>query len=281
MAKTSLANPTQLTVSGQLEAELLATSLSKVYTFGPCFRAENSNTTRHLSEFWMVEPEIAFCDLDGVIQWTHALLASIAQYLSNTPAAQAEIDLLEQQRLKRDPAGTPLGDRIALMQVDFAIYTYTEALTLLQASQRKFEHPINQWGHALQAEHERYLVEQAGRPVVVRDYPAAIKAFYMRLNNVTATDQPTVAALDVLYPQIGELVGGSQREERLSVLQQRMQAMKIPTAKMDWYLDTRRFGSVVHSGFGLGFDRLMQYVSGMDNIRDVIPFYRARGSIAF
>ncbi len=265
-----------LTVSGQLQGELLALGLSRVYTFGPCFRAENSNTTRHLSEFWMVEPEIAFCDLDDVIGWAKDLLA----YVSQEVQGMEEVELLEQQRIKRNPEGLSLPDRIGLMQ-GLKVYTYTEALEELAQARDPFAHPITHWGQDLQVEHERYLVKRAGGPVVVRDYPAAIKAFYMRVNDQTTAPGPTVAAMDVLYPQVGELIGGSQREERLPVLLDRMEALKVPAEQLQWYIDTRRFGSVVHSGFGLGFERLVQYVSGMDNIRDVIPFYRAPGTINY
>ena len=275
-----------LTVSGQLQAELLAMGLSRVYTFGPTFRAENSNTTRHLAEFWMVEPEAAFFDLGDCIKLAEQLLKAVLHdVLQQCPA---ELAFLEQQQAKQQtrlPAAEhkpPLREQLnQLVATDATIVSYSEAFELLKRSKPnrkgKFSYPIQTWGQDLQAEHERYLVQHFNNAVLVRDYPAQSKAFYMRLNN----DGKTVAAMDLLLPQVGELVGGSQREERLDSLQARMQACGLNSDELQWYLDTRRFGTVPHSGFGLGFERLIQLLTGMDNIRDVIPFPRSPGHLDF
>jgi asparaginyl-tRNA synthetase len=259
--------PAFLTVSGQLEAEALALALSNVYTFGPTFRAENSNTARHLAEFWMVEPEMAFCDLGGDADLAEAFLKHVfAQVLQTCPEDMAFF----QNRI--DP--NVLRNAEQIIQEPFARITYTEAIELLTQSGRSFQYPVA-WGLDLQSEHERFLAEEHfGRPVIVMDYPAQIKAFYMRLNDGCPPEQQTVRAMDVLAPGIGEIIGGSQREERLEVLTARMQACGLDPEVYWWYLDLRRFGSVPHAGFGLGFDRLVQFMTGMNNIRDVIPFPR-------
>lgn len=256
---------TFLTVSGQLEGETYACGLGDIYTFGPTFRAENSNTTRHLAEFWMIEPEMAFCDLSRNREVACDFVRfTVAQALE---LGSDEIDFLakEQRKLR--------GDLEHLADTDFAHVSYTEAIERLQKSGKTFEFPVS-WGADLQAEHERFLVEQQFRkPVVVTDYPKELKAFYMRLND----DDATVAAMDVLVPRMGELIGGAQREERLDVLQDRLQAAGLPSGAYEAYLDLRRFGSVPHAGFGLGFERLVCLVTGMQNIRDVIPFPRTPG----
>ncbi len=262
--------PAYLTVSGQLNVETYCLALSRVYTFGPTFRAENSNTSRHLSEFWMVEPEIAFADLHDNADLAEDLLKySFRAILDERPDDMAffaeRIDKEAVSRLEH------------LVESDFARMTYTEAIDVLARSGRSFEFPV-EWGVALQAEHERYLCEEyAKRPVVVVDYPKEIKAFYMRLND----DGRTVAAMDVLAPGIGEIVGGSQREERLDVLDARIREMGLEPASYWWYRDLRRYGTVPHSGFGLGFDRSVAYATGMANIRDVIPFPRTPASADF
>ncbi|MEM0954081.1 MAG: asparagine--tRNA ligase [Pseudomonadota bacterium] len=258
-----------LTVSGQLNAEAYCLAMSKVYTFGPTFRAENSNTSRHLAEFWMVEPEIAFAGLDDIASLAEALLKhAIAQVLAQCPN---DMDFF-QQRIDKGVL-----DRLqGVVDASFARISYTEAVELLEKSGQDFEFPVA-WGHDLQSEHERFLSEQAyQRPVVVTDYPKEIKAFYMRLNE----DERTVAAMDVLAPGIGEIVGGSQREERLNVLDKRMEDQGL-SGELEWYRDLRRYGTVPHAGFGLGFERLLNYVTGMDNIRDAIPFPRTPGSAHF
>jgi asparaginyl-tRNA synthetase len=252
-----------LTVSGQLEAEFLAMSLGNVYTFGPTFRAENSNTTRHLSEFWMIEPEMAFADLRDDMR----LAEDFFRFLCKQAIEKGARDLafLESQykRISCD-------DLAALAETPFAHISYTDTINELKAAKDIFEFPVT-WGADLQSEHERYLVEKHfKKPVIVRNYPKHIKAFYMRQND----DGKTVAAMDILAPGIGEIVGGSQREERMDKLVERMKEMHIPTEELWWYLDTRRFGTVPHSGFGLGFERMVQFVTGMGNIRDVIPFPR-------
>ncbi len=259
--------PAFLTVSGQLEAEALALALGNVYTFGPTFRAENSNTARHLAEFWMVEPEMAFCDLDGDADLAEAFLKHVfAQVLQTCPEDMAFF----QARI--DPNVLRTAEQI--IQEPFARITYTEAIALLTQSGRSFQYPVA-WGLDLQSEHERFLAEEHfGRPVIVMDYPAQIKAFYMRLNDDCPPERQTVRAMDVLAPGIGEIIGGSQREERLEVLTARMAACGLDPEVYWWYLDLRRFGSVPHAGFGLGFDRLVQFLTGMNNIRDVIPFPR-------
>jgi asparaginyl-tRNA synthetase len=262
--------PAFLTVSGQLNVETFCLAMTKVYTFGPTFRAENSNTSRHLSEFWMVEPEIAFADLSADADLAEDLLRSVFRTLLDE---RADDMAFFAQRI--DPQAVTRLE--ALVASDFVRMTYSEAIDVLQRSGRAWEFPV-EWGLALQAEHERYLCEDhAGRPVVVTDYPKTIKAFYMRLND----DERTVAAMDVLAPGIGEIVGGSQREERLDVLDRRITEMGLDPAPYWWYRDLRRYGTVPHAGFGLGFDRLVAYATGMANIRDVIPFPRTPGSADF
>lgn len=278
---------TNLTVSGQLEAEVGAMSLGKVYTFGPTFRAENSNTTRHLSEFWMIEPEVAFIELDGNMELAEDFLKYIIQYvMDNNPDDLAFLDQRIQNEEKNMKAELrrPMGLIETLKFVvenDFARITYTEAINILRNSKpykkKRFEYPV-EWGKDLQSEHERYLVEKKfKRPVIVTDYPKSFKAFYMRLNE----DNETVAAMDILFPGIGEVVGGSQREERLDVLLSRMAEMDVPEHELWWYLELRKFGTAPHAGFGLGFERMVQFVTGMGNIRDVIPFPRAPKSAEF
>jgi asparaginyl-tRNA synthetase len=259
---------THLTVSGQLEAEFLAMALGDVYTFGPTFRAENSNTTRHLSEFWMIEPEMAFADLDDDAELAEDFLkAMCATVLEHCPK---ELDFLEKQykTISVEEIGR-------LSEARFQRLDYTDAIKELEAAKVKFEFPVK-WGLDLQSEHERYLTDTVFKgPVIVRNYPKDIKAFYMRQN----ADGRTVAAMDVLAPRIGEIIGGSQREERLDLLVERMRQMEIPLEGMEWYLDLRRYGSAPHAGFGLGFERLVQYLTGMGNIRDVIPCPRAPQTI--
>ncbi|USR89268.1 asparagine--tRNA ligase [Phormidium yuhuli AB48] len=262
--------PAYLTVSGQLEAEVMAMAFSNVYTFGPTFRAENSNTSRHLAEFWMIEPEMAFCDLQGDMDLAQDFLKSIVQAVLNT--CPEDLDFFNQRIDK-----TVLSRAEAIVNQDFERLTYSEAIAQLERSNQSFEFPV-EWGLDLQSEHERYLTEQLiGKPVILYDYPIGIKAFYMRAND----DGRTVAAMDVLVPQIGEIIGGSQREERLDLLQQRLQASGLNEQDYWWYLDLRRYGTVPHAGFGLGFERLVQFITGMSNIRDVIPFPRAPMSIEF
>ena len=260
---------TFLTVSGQLNVESYCMALSKVYTFGPTFRAENSNTSRHLAEFWMVEPEIAFADLEDDAQLAEKFLKS----LFNT-ALQERADDMEffAQRINKEAI-----ERLEkLVNTPFEHMDYSEAIKILQRSKQKWEFPV-EWGVDLQSEHERFLAEQhIGGPVIIKNYPKDIKAFYMRLND----DEKTVAAMDVLAPGIGEIIGGSQREERLEVLEPRMQEVGIGD-ELDWYKDLRRYGTVPHAGFGLGFERLINYVTGMENIRDVIPFPRVPHSAPF
>ncbi|MBZ8180313.1 asparagine--tRNA ligase [Oscillatoria salina] len=259
-----------LTVSGQLEAEVMAMSFKNVYTFGPTFRAENSNTSRHLAEFWMVEPEIAFCDLQGDMDLAEEFLKYIFQYVLENCAEDMEFF---NQRIDN----TVLATADNIINNDFERITYTEAIALLEKADRKFEFPV-EWGADLQSEHERYLAEELfKKPVIVRDYPKGIKAFYMRLND----DDKTVAAMDVLAPKIGEIIGGSQREERLDILEKRIQETEMSPEDLWWYLDLRRYGTVPHAGFGLGFERLVQFMTGMGNIRDVIPFPRTPLSAEF
>ena len=259
-----------LTVSGQLEAEIAALALTNVYTFGPTFRAENSNTSRHLAEFWMVEPEMAFCDLEGNVEIAEAFLkAIISGALDRCP------DDLEffNQRIDK----TVLETLHHTVESPFERISYTEAVEILQKSGRDFEFPVK-WGVDLQSEHERYLTEEhIKRPVVVTDYPTGIKAFYMYLND----DEKTVRAMDVLLPKVGEIIGGSQREHRLDSLERRLADSGLPKDDYWWYLDLRRYGSVPHSGFGLGFERVIQFMTGMANIRDVIPFPRVPGYAEF
>jgi asparaginyl-tRNA synthetase len=267
--------PAFLTVSGQLEAEIFAQSMSDVYTFGPTFRAENSNTSRHLAEFWMVEPEVAFCDLDGLAQLAEAFLRSIfAHVLETCPDDLAFFNRFYDQELIQTLAD--------IVNSDFERITYTDAVAALQSSGESFEYPV-QWGSDLQSEHERYLTERkVGRPVIVTDYPSSIKAFYMRLNSPDPADPgETVRAMDVLVPRIGEIIGGSQREERLDVLQRRMAEAGLDDAPYWWYLDLRRYGAVPHAGFGLGFERTVQFATGMPNIRDIIAFPRTPRNAEF
>lgn len=252
-----------LTVSGQLQAEVMAMAFSNVYTFGPTFRAENSNTSRHLAEFWMVEPEMAFCDLQGDMDLAEEFLKYIFKYvLEHCP------EDMEFFNKRIDKTVLATADNIINNQ--FERLTYTQAVALLEKADRKFEFPV-QWGIDLQSEHERYLTEEVfEKPVIVSDYPVEVKAFYMRLND----DEKTVAAMDVLAPKIGEIIGGSQREERLDVLERRIREQGMLPEDLWWYLDLRRYGSVPHAGFGLGFERVVQFMTGMGNIRDVIPFPR-------
>lgn len=262
--------PAYLTVSGQLEAEIMAMAFTNVYTFGPTFRAENSNTSRHLAEFWMVEPEMAFCDLAGNMDLAEAFLKYVFRYVLD----HCEADMaFFNQRIDN----TVLATADAIINSEFVRITYTEAIAQLEKSGQSFEFPV-EWGIDLQSEHERYLAEQVfKKPMIVTDYPAAIKAFYMRLND----DGKTVAAMDVLAPKVGEIIGGSQREERLDVLERRIEAAGLPKDHYWWYLDLRRYGTVPHAGFGLGFERLVQFMTGMTNIRDVIPFPRTPDNVEF
>ena len=261
---------TSLTVSGQLNAESYALAFGSVYTFGPTFRAENSNTTRHAAEFWMIEPEIAFADLEDDMALAEAMLRHVIRTVLDR--CGQEIDFLNQYA---DPG---LKARLELVAAsDFARVSYTDAVEILKSCKAEFKYPVY-WGCDLQTEHERYLTEQHfGKPVFVTDYPKEIKAFYMRLND----DGKTVAAVDCLAPGIGEIIGGSQREERLEVLEQRMDELKLDKTGYQWYLDLRRFGGTRHAGFGLGFERLIMYLTGVGNIRDVIPFPRTTGSAEF
>lgn len=279
---------TNLTVSGQLEAETYAMALGKVYTFGPTFRAENSNTSRHLAEFWMIEPEVAFNDLDANMDLAEDFIKYVIKHVLDK--CESDLKFLEQRLLEEDKQ-KPQNERSEMTLIEklkfvlennFKRVSYTEAIDILKNSKpnknKKFQYLIEEWGADLQSEHERFLVEKHFKcPVILFDYPAKIKAFYMRLNE----DQKTVRAMDILFPGIGEIVGGSQREERYDVLVEKMKALNIPEEEMWWYLDTRRFGSAVHSGFGLGFERLVLFVTGMTNIRDVIPFPRTPKSAEF
>ncbi len=263
-------SPAYLTVSGQLQAEVMAMSFENVYTFGPTFRAENSNTSRHLAEFWMVEPEMAFCDLEGDQDLAEEFLKYIFQYVLEKCPEDMEFF---NQRIDKSVLKT--ADNI--IKNEFERISYSEAIALLTKANRQFEYPV-EWGLDLQSEHERYLAEELfKKPVIVRDYPVGIKAFYMRLNS----DSKTVAAIDVLVPKIGEIIGGSQREERLEVLQNRLEQKGIAEEDLWWYLDLRRYGTVPHAGFGLGFERMVQFMTGMANIRDVIPFPRTPLSAQF
>ncbi len=261
--KDFFGRPTYLTVSGQLEAEIMAMAFSNVYTFGPTFRAENSNTSRHLAEFWMIEPEMAFCDIEGDMDLAEAFLKHIFKYVMETCPEDMEFF---NQRIDN----TVLTTAENIINHEFERITYTQAIALLEKADVQFEYPVS-WGLDLQSEHERYLCEQLfHKPVIVTHYPAKIKAFYMRLDD----DEETVAAMDILAPKIGEIIGGSQREERLEVLESRIQAQGMKLEDLWWYIDLRRYGSVPHAGFGLGFERLVQFMTGMGNIRDVIPFPR-------
>ena len=279
---------TNLTVSGQLEAETYAMALGKVYTFGPTFRAENSNTSRHLAEFWMIEPEVAFNDLDDNMDLAEDFIKGVLAYVLEN--CQEDLTFLDQRftqeeakkpQLERSPMG--LLERLQFVtQNEFKRISYTEAIDILRTSKpnkkKKFKYPIDNWGADLQSEHERYLVEKYfSCPVILFDYPAEIKAFYMRMNE----DGKTVRAMDVLFPGVGEMVGGAQREERLDKLIERMRAMDVDEKELWWYIDLRRFGTAVHSGFGLGFERLVLYTTGMSNIRDVIPYPRTPLSADF
>ena len=279
-SKDFFGKSTNLTVSGQLEAELAAMALSKVYTFGPTFRAENSNTSRHLAEFWMIEPEVAFADINDDMDLAEGLLKHCVQYALDN--CSDDLDFLS-QRLINEEKGLPQAQRSMelreklkmIVDNDFERVTYTEAINILKNSKpnkkKKFNYLIEEWGADLQSEHERYLVEKHfKKPVILIDYPKEIKSFYMKLND----DDKTVRAMDILFPGIGEIVGGSQREESYDKLVKRMTEMNIPQEEMSWYLDTRRFGTVPHSGFGLGFERLLLFVTGMSNVRDVIAFPR-------
>ncbi len=283
---------TNLTVSGQLEGELAALALGDVYTFGPTFRAENSNTTRHLAEFWMIEPEMAFYDLNDNMDLAEELLKYVIRYAIEHCAD--ELDFLK-TRLLEEEKTKPQAERSEFdllsklnfcLENDFERLTYTEAIQILKSSKpnqkKQFKYLIDEWGADLQSEHERYLVEKHfKKPVILINYPSDIKAFYMRQNEPDEQGRNTVRAMDILFPGIGEIVGGSQREERLEKLEQRMGEMDIPTHEMSWYLDTRRFGSAPHAGFGLGFERLVLFVTGMTNIRDVIPFPRTPKNAEF
>ncbi len=262
--------PAYLTVSGQLQAEILAMAFTNVYTFGPTFRAENSNTSRHLAEFWMIEPEMAFCDLEGNMDLAEAFLKYVFKVvLTNCSADMEFFDA------RIDNSVLAVADNI--INNEFQRLTYTDAIALLQKADRQFEYPV-EWGLDLQSEHERYLAEDLfKRPTIVTDYPTQIKAFYMRLNE----DSKTVRAMDVLVPRVGEIIGGSQREERLEVLEKRINEHGLSMNQYWWYLDLRRYGTVPHAGFGLGFERLVQFITGMANIRDVIPFPRAPETIEF
>ena len=279
---------TNLTVSGQLEAEAYAMGLGKVYTFGPTFRAENSNTSRHLAEFWMIEPEMAFFDLNDNMDLAEDFIKSVLRYVVSH--CQDDLEFLE-KRLLDEEKTKPQAERSELSLMDklrfvidnkFIRLTYTEAIDILKNSspnkKKKFKYPIEEWGADLQSEHERYLVEKHFKcPVILFDYPAKIKAFYMRLND----DGKTVRAMDILFPGIGEIVGGSQREERLEVLLEKIKALDIDEKELWWYLDLRKYGTAIHSGFGLGFERLVQFATGMGNIRDVIPFPRTPQNAEF
>ncbi|WP_375241862.1 asparagine--tRNA ligase [Lacinutrix sp.] len=287
-SKNFFGKDTNLTVSGQLEAETYAMSLGKVYTFGPTFRAENSNTSRHLSEFWMIEPEVAFMDLAGNMDLAEDFLKSVLTYVLDHHAE--DLEFLD-QRLFDEEKTKPQAERSEMRLIEklkfvtennFKRVSYTEAIDILKNSKpnkkKKFNYIIEEWGADLQSEHERFLVEKHFKcPVILFDYPANIKAFYMRLNE----DGKTVRAMDILFPGIGEMVGGSQREERLEVLKEKMAVLDIPEEELWWYLDLRKYGTAVHSGFGLGFERLVMFTTGMGNIRDVIPYPRTPQNAEF
>lgn len=287
-SKDFFGKETNLTVSGQLEAETYAMALGKVYTFGPTFRAENSNTSRHLAEFWMIEPEVAFMDLEGNMDLAEDFLKYVIGYVLKNNAE--DLTFLE-QRLEQEEKSKPQNERSSMrlteklkfvLENNFKRVSYSEAIDILRNSKpnkkKKFKYPIDQWGADLQSEHERFLVEKHFKsPVILFDYPANIKAFYMRLNE----DGKTVRAMDILFPGIGEIVGGSQREERLEVLKEKMAALDIPEEELWWYLDLRTYGTAVHSGFGLGFERLVMFATGMSNIRDVIPYPRTPQNAEF
>ena len=287
-SKDFFGKETNLTVSGQLEGETYALGLGNIYTFGPTFRAENSNTSRHLSEFWMIEPEMAFCDLSGNMDLAEDFIKYVLNYILEH--CQDDLLFLEERLVNEDKSKPtaerspmPLREKLKFVaDNNFKRVSYTEAIEILKNckpnKKKKFKYIINEWGADLQSEHERYLVEKHFEcPVILFDYPANIKAFYMRLNE----DQKTVRAMDILFPGIGEIVGGSQREERLDVLKEKMEALDIDQEELYWYLDTRRFGTCVHSGFGLGFERLVLFATGMGNIRDVIPYPRSPLNASF
>lgn len=286
-SKDFFGRETNLTVSGQLEGELAALALSDIYTFGPTFRAENSNTARHLAEFWMIEPEMAFYELNDNMDLAEEFLKYLIKYaLDNCMDDLKFLSQRQQEEEKNRPQDQRSIELIEklnfILEKEFARITYTEAIEILENSKpnkkNKFQFPIKGFGTDLQSEHERYLVEKHfKRPVILTDYPADIKAFYMKQND----DGKTVRAMDILFPGIGEIVGGSQREDNLEKLEKRIKELNLPAEEMWWYLDTRRFGSVPHSGFGLGFERLMLFVSGMGNIRDVIPFPRTPKNAEF
>ncbi len=283
---------TNLTVSGQLEAETYAMSLGKVYTFGPTFRAENSNTSRHLAEFWMIEPEVAFMDLAGNMDLAEDFMKSVLKYALDHN--REDLEFLEQRLLEEDKAKPQAerSDMSLIEKINFVVdnnfkrVSYTEAIDILKNSKpnkkKQFKYLIDAWGADLQSEHERFLVEKHFKcPVILFDYPANIKAFYMRLNDNTEPGRETVRAMDILFPGIGEMVGGSQREERLDVLKAKMKALDISEEELWWYLDLRKYGTAVHSGFGLGFERLVMFTTGMGNIRDVIPYPRTPQNAEF
>ena len=287
-SKDFFGKETNLTVSGQLEAESLALGLGNVYTFGPTFRAENSNTSRHLAEFWMIEPEMAFYDLNDNMGLAEEFIQNVIKHTYEK--CKDDIVFLS-DRLEKEEISKPKDQRSELSlieRIEFVInnnfkrVTYSEAFEILRNSKPnkkgKFKYPVNEWGIDFQSEHERFLVEKHFKcPVIVYDYPAKIKAFYMRLND----DKKTVRAMDILFPGIGEIVGGSQREERLDILNERIKALGIEKKELWWYLDLRKYGSVKHSGFGLGLERLILFITGMNNIRDVIPFPRTPKSAEF
>ncbi|MFZ7134644.1 MAG: asparagine--tRNA ligase [Eubacteriales bacterium] len=269
-AQDFFAKATNLTVSGQLEGEALALAFRNIYTFGPTFRAENSNTARHAAEFWMIEPEIAFAELEDNMNLAEDMLKHIIQYvLENAP---------EEMHFFNSFIDKGLMNRLNnILQADFARITYTEAIEVLQKAKKEFQYPVH-WGTDLQTEHERYITEEVyNKPVFVTDYPKEIKAFYMRLND----DDKTVAAMDLLVPGVGEIIGGSQREERYDILLSRLQALGLHEEDYWWYMDLRKYGGVKHAGFGLGFERAIMYLTGMSNIRDIIPFPRTTGSAEF
>ena len=287
-SKDFFGKKTSLTVSGQLEAETYALGLGNVYTFGPTFRAENSNTSRHASEFWMIEPEMAFYDLNDNMNLAESFLKYILQYILDN--CSDDLIFLD-ERLKKEESQKPKIERSELNLIDkikftinnkFVRVSYTEAFEILRNSnynkKKKFNYIIDEWGCDFQSEHERFLVEKYFKsPVVIYDYPASIKAFYMRLNS----DEKTVRAMDVLFPGIGEIIGGSQREERLDILKKRIQEIGIDEKELWWYLDLRKYGTVPHSGFGLGFERIVMFCTGMQNIRDVIPYPRTPKNASF
>ncbi|MBL7902570.1 MAG: asparagine--tRNA ligase [Bacteroidia bacterium] len=279
---------TNLTVSGQLEGELAAMAFGNIYTFGPTFRAENSNTARHLAEFWMIEPEMAFCDLQGNMALAQEMLQYVIGHVLDNNKEDLEflntrLAEEEKQKPQQERSEWSLLEKLQFcLDSDFVRLSYTEAIDILRESnhnkKKKFQYLVDKWGVDLQSEHERYLVEKHfKKPVILYNYPKEIKAFYMRQNE----DGKTVAAMDILFPGIGEIVGGSQREERLDLLETRMKEMGIHAEDLNWYLDTRRFGSCPHAGFGLGFERLVLFVTGMTNIRDVIPFPRTPKNCEF